>query len=288
MEGVGRAAAGAVAAALAVGATYVAAAYGPWGLRAEYRRRAADALRDAGGPPGEVVTGADLARLPPAVAAYVRRSGAVGRPHVRAFRAVVRGRIRSGPSAPWMPFTGEQVNTFGERPCRVFRMTARMRGVPVDVLHVHDGRHATMRVRLASLVPVADAAGPEMDQAEAVTLLNDLCVLAPAALVDQDVAWEDLDTHHVRMTWTVASHRVSAVLVLDDAADLVDVESGDRLRASPDGRTFERQAWSTPLAGYRWFGGRRLAGEGEARWHPPEGGFTYIELHVDDVTWVPA
>lgn len=288
MVGAGRAARGAAAAALVVVATYAAGAYGPWGLRAEYRRRAADALRDAEGPSGEVVTDADLVRLPPAVATYVRRSGAVGRPHVRAFRAVVRGRIRSGPTAPWMPFTGEQVNTYGDPPQRLFRITARMRGLPVDVLHVHDGRHATMRVRLASLVQVVAAAGPEMDQAEAVTLLNDLCVLAPAALVDQDLAWEELDAHHVRMTWTAASHRVSAVLVLDDVADLVDVESGDRLRASPDGRSFERQAWSTPLAGYRWFGGRRLAAEGEARWHPPEGGFTYIELHVDDVTWVPA
>lgn len=42
-----------------------------------------------------------------------------------------------------------------------------------------------MRVRVAGLAQVVDVRGPEMDRLDAVTLPNDLCILAPGALVDR-------------------------------------------------------------------------------------------------------
>ena len=46
-----------------------------------------------------------------------------------------------------MTFTGEQVNTYGPRPDRLFFMDAELFGLPVDVLHVFAAGAATMRVR---------------------------------------------------------------------------------------------------------------------------------------------
>jgi len=59
------------------------------------------------------------------------------------------------------------------------------------------------------------------------------------------------------------------------------------LRSSPDGGTFIRQRWSTPIRAYKQLGERRVVTEGEARWHAPapEGEFTYLEFHLDDVTY---
>src|SRR6185436_1132726 len=149
-----------------------------------------------------VVTEADLMALPGPVAAYVRQSGAVGRSRVTNFRAGIHGRIRGGPGKPWMTFTGAQVNTYGSEPSRLFFMDATMFGLPVDVLHVFVGRSATMRVKACSLISMVNAAGPEMDKAETVTMFNDLCVLAPAALVDAPVNWESIDRHRVRGAFT--------------------------------------------------------------------------------------
>ena len=132
----------------------------------------------------EPVTEADLARLPAPVAAYVRQSGAVGQPRVITLRARFHGRIRGGPAKPWMTFTGEQVNRCGARPSRLFLMDAELLGLPIEVLHVYNSGDATMRVRALSLFTMVDASGPEMDRAETVTIFNDLCVLAPAALID--------------------------------------------------------------------------------------------------------
>jgi hypothetical protein len=264
---------------------YTLAARGPASYRAEYQRRTAAALGAPrpGTGAGAVVSEADLAHLPDLVAQYVRRSGAVGQPRVVSVHARIHGRIRSGPSARWMSYTGEQVNTFGPAPSRLFFMDATMLGLPVDVLHVLVGPTATMRVKVCSVLPMVNAAGPDMDRAETVTLFNDLCILAPAALVDAPITWQDLDDHHVRGVFTNGAQTVTADLTFDDG-DLVDFVSDDRLSTSRDG-SLTPQRWSTPVRDHARLGTRRLATYGEGRWHTtnPDGEFAYLEYHLDAI-----
>ena len=275
---------------LALAAVYGFRANGPSSFRARSRRLADEAVRSvlsAAGPSGSLVTDADLAHLPQPVAGYVRAAGAVGRPHVVGFRAAISGRIRAGADKPWMRWIGEQTNTLGPSPSRVFFMDATMKGLPTDVLHAYVGPTATMQVRVASLKTVIDARGPEMDQAETVTLLNDLCVLAPAALVDAPIEWTPIDDHQVGATFTNAGHTVSAVLTFNDDHELVDFVSDDRLASSADGRTFTPRTWSTPITDYRSFDGRRLGALGHGRWHPAdEPSFDYLEFHVDRISYL--
>jgi hypothetical protein len=260
----------------------------PGSFRREYHARVEEALSWVE-PTRSRVRERDLARMPAPVAAYVRWSGAVGKPRVVAFRAQFHGRIRAGADEPWMSFTGEQVNTYGDHVARMFHLHAHRSGLPVDVLHTFVGAEARMRVKLLSVVPMVDARGPELARAETVTLFNDLVVMAPAALVGADVRWEQLDALRVRGWFRNAGVTVSADLTFDESHRLIDFVSNDRLRASADGRTFTQQTWSTPLGGYREIEGRRLATYGEARWHAPapEGKFTYLELDVEGVEYDP-
>ena len=261
------------------------ASQGPRSYRAEYRRRVAAALAE---PLKRGVVGeSDLAHLPEPVATFVRRSGALGKPRVTNFHACIHGRIRAGADQAWMSFTGEQVNTYGSEPSRLFFMDATMFGLPVDVLHVLVGASATMRVKACSLVPMVNASGPVMDRAETVTLFNDLCVLAPAALIDARVTWQPLDGHHVRALFTNGAHTVTAELVFNDDFDLVDFVSDDRQRASLDGKKLTPLRWSTPVGDYRVIDSRRVSAKGEARWNAPdpEGEFAYLELNLDEITY---
>jgi hypothetical protein len=165
-------------------------------------------------------------------------------------------------------------------------MDATMFGLPVDVLHTVVGPRATMRARVCSVVKTLDADGPDLARAETVTLLNDLCVFAPAALVDAPITWQVIDDHRVYATYTTHLHSVTAELVFNPRHELVDFVSDDRLLASPDGATFTPVRWSTPLRGYRGLGPARIATIGEARWHPADApAFTYGELVVDDLTY---
>ncbi|GAA1751015.1 hypothetical protein GCM10009767_07530 [Kocuria aegyptia] len=126
-----------------------------------------------------------------------------------------------------------------------------------------------------------------MDRAETVTVFNDLCIMAPAALADAPVTWQVLDDHQVVGTYTAAGQSVTARLVFNDDHELVDFISEDRLRASTDGKIFVAQRWSTPVGEYRDVDGRRIATGGEGRWHAPapEGEFTYLEFLIDDITY---
>jgi len=272
-------------AVLLVGVALGLLSRGPWSFRAEYEREAARLL--AAGGPGAPIEEADLAPLPPAVQRYLRFAGAVGQPRPRAFVGRFRGRIRGGPKDRWMTFTADQVEAFGE-PVRLFHMEASLFGVPFEAWHVMRGTAATMRVKVASLVQVVDARGPEMDRSETVTLLNDMCVLAPGSLLDPRIRWEDRGPLAARATFANGPHTVSADLTFDGEGRLVDFRSADRSRASPDGRSFERVPWSTPLARYRAFGPLRIADRGDAVWHPPGGAFSYIEFEIADMTWDPA
>lgn len=237
-------------------------------------------------PPGEapgVVTDGDLAAMPPLVQAWLRRVGVVGRPRVREMRARFHGLFRGSPEASWMPFRSEQVNRY-DPPSRVFIMDAKMHGVPFTALHRFVGASATMVVRAASLVDVVNARGPEMNQGETVTLFNDLCVLAPGALVDAAVQWAPVDARTVEATYTHAGNTIRARLSFDAAGDLVGFLSHDRFQ-SADGKTYRRLPWSTPLRDHRDFGGVRIPAYGEAIWLAPEGDIAYGRFDLDAVTY---
>jgi hypothetical protein len=186
-----------------------------------------------------------------------------------------------------MPFTGEQVNTYGLAPTRQFFIDATRSGLPVDVLHVFTDGHASMQVRLCSVAPLVDARGPDLDRAETVTLFNDLCVLAPAALIGAPVTWQTVGEHNARASFTLGRNTVTADLAFNTDHELVDFVSDDRSAASADGKTFMPRRWSTPLRGYRDFGARHVAVDGEAHWHSaePEGEFNYLDFHVDQIRY---
>ena len=255
---------------------------GPVSLLAAYDRDVDRGL--ARFTPGEPITDAELAHLPAPVQQYLRRNGVIGQPRVRNFRARMHGRIRNGPDARWMPLTAEQYN-FVDEPARLFYLNASMLLIPVQGYHRYVGPSATMHVKAAALVPVVDVSGDEMNQGETVTMFNDMCVMAPATLIDAAIAWEPVDARTARASFTNAGQTIRAELSFNEGGELTNFWSDDRYQTSPDGKSVKKVRWSTPLDGYRSFGPVRLASGGEARWHEPGTDYAYIELTLDDVQY---
>ena len=139
-----------------------------------------------------------------------------------------------------------------------------------------------MQVKVLGVLTTVDARGDEMDRAEAVTLFNDMAILAPGTLLDSRICWEPVDHASARARFTHGGHTVTSTLLFGDDGLLKDFVSDDRLR-SIDGRTFTRLRFSTPLRDYRQYGPLRLASHGEAQWTLPEGPFTYGEFEIIDV-----
>lgn len=267
----------------AVGVAYGFLSQGPLSLRAEYDRDVAQLLADP--PQATLMTDADLLPLAEPVQRYLRFAGVVGQPRVHAFRIRMHGRMRNGRTASWMAFTAEQYNRV-DRPARLFYMNASLYGLPAQAYHRYVDGTASMRVKAAALVPVVTQSGPRMTEAETVTLLNDLCVMAPAALIEPTIEWTPVDAHTADAVFTNAGHTVRARLTFNDAGALVDFVSDDRSQVTIGG-AIRRVRWSTPLGPYRTFGRTRLTSGGEARWHEPDGDWTYIEIVFDEVRYNP-
>ncbi|TDW29600.1 DUF6544 family protein [Cryobacterium psychrophilum] len=281
----GDASVGTIANVVLLGAViYGFASRGPLSLRAEFEHaltRVWPLVRSASG--GVILEG-DLASLPDPVQRYLHRSGVIGRPPVTDFRATWTGRIRSAPDSAWMTFTADQLDLV-DTPERFFMMNARMKGLPVDVLHAFDDHGATMRVRLLSIRSMVDAKGSALTHAETVTLFNDLCCLAPGALLSRAITWEPIDKHTATAHFALGPNTITAELRFDDLGDLVDFVADGRGSMSPDGHTLTPLRWSTPLHDYAQVGPARVATKAEVRWHPDSGAWTYGEFELTSLAY---
>ena len=233
--------------------------------------------------PAAAVSEADLAPLPAPLRTYLTRAGVVGKPRVYNVRIKFHGAIRPDDGSPWMSFTGEQHSAF-DHPERLFYMRTTKAGLPVDGLHVFRPDEASMRIRLASLRTLADVHGPTLVQSETVTFFNDLCLFAPAALIDATVVWEEVDGQTVRGRFTLGHETVGATLHFDASGDLVNFKSDDRYQDT--GGANRRLPWSTPVDRYRTFGdGVRVPSYGTGWWHAPDGAFSALRLEVDNIAY---
>ena len=223
------------------------------------------------------VTDAEVATLPPLYQTYLRRVGAIGRPHIRNLRVEFVAQMRSDATAAWMPATATQYEFF-DSPARLFYMNATRSGIPIDVWHRYVDGAATFQARIAGLFTMVDQRGPVLTSAETVTMMNDIVVLAPAAVLDLPFTWETTGNHTVRATFTNAGHRVSATLTFDPAGDLVGFVSEDRWQAAPPSPL--NVPWSTPISDYREVDGVRVGSHGEANWIAPAGEWTYGRFDV--------
>lgn len=232
----------------------------------------------------EILQEEDLEVLPDVVAKYVRFTGSVGRPRISHFFAKTKGKIRGNPNDPWMDLVSEQYN-FMDLYERFFYIKAIKSGVPAYGLHSFKNGEASMKIKLLGLFTIVNAKGPEMFQSETVTILNDMCLLAPGTLTDPKIKWERVDNLNVIARFNGPAN-VSAMLTFHEDGRLLDFRSEDRYDSS-GGKNFILRPWSTPVSEYGNFDGMTLPKRAVAIYERPDGDFTYIELSVDDIVHNP-
>jgi hypothetical protein len=241
-----------------------------------------DALLARAARPAPPVTESDLASLPPLMQTYLRNVGAVGRSRIRNMRVRFDAQMRSSATSPWMQATATQYEFF-DPPARLFYMNATRSGVPLDVLHRYVDRAATFQVRIAGIFPMVDKRGPVLTRAETVTLMNDIVVMAPAAVLDLPFTWKTLGDRTLQATFTNAGNTVSATLTFDAAGDLVGFVSNDRTQE--DAKGSHNLPWSTPISGYREIDGIRIGTRGDANWVEASGAWTYGRFEIRSIAY---
>lgn len=230
----------------------------------------------------DVLTEKDISHLPEPVKKYLRYTKSVGQPKVKNFRAEFTGGMRGNPGDGYMTLESVQYN-FYENPSRYFYMVARKMGLPAFGLHMYKQGSATFQVKLLNLFTVVDAKGEKMNQAETVTIFNDMCFIAPPTLIDRRIKWEKINDRSVKGIYTNGKISISAVLHFNEKGELVNFISNDRFHT--DGIKYENYPWATPVEGYREFNGYLLPSKAKLIYQRPDGDFTYGELEYKSVKY---
>ena len=252
-------------------------------LKRLYRQEVREGLRRTGIIKHEIVTESDMLHLPGAVRRYLDYAGVTGREKVRNAKIEFTGRIRSKPGDQWMKFSSQQYNFFDNQ-TRAFYITARKMGMPAGGLHLYKNEQAFMTIKMFNLFTIVDARGEKMNQAETVTLFNDMCFMAPATLIDKNIEWREVDDRTVDATFTNGSLSIKARLYFNEKGELINFISNDRYETT-DGKTLLNYPWSTPVKDYREINGSRLATGASTIYHHPGDDFCYGEFNLKDVRY---
>lgn len=244
-------------------------------------------LRRTAGRKHQPVTEADLAGLPEPVRRYLGRIGVVGRERADSLYTISRIDMDLGAGRGRANMLALEYNTFDADMTRVVLMTFKMGKLPVVGLDSYIGGRGRMQMRPLGLLSAVDACGHDMDDSSAAAmLLLNMCIAAPATLIDPRLAWRVTAPHQVQVTLRDRDLQVSAWLDFDDAGDLVRFTTNDKYY-SPAGGTYERITWTTPVLHYRDFDGLRLPSCGEATWRFPAGDSCYGRLTLERLVLNP-
>jgi len=227
--------------------------------------------------PTEILTEADLQPLPEPVQRYLRYAGVLNQPKVKNVRIVFDGKMRDK-GKDYFPFRSEQYNFFDE-PTRLFFMKAKMFGITVPAYHKYSNAQATMDVKLFGLFPVVKQSGEIMNKTETVTLFNDMCLMAPATLIDNRIQWQAIDNNSVKATFSNHGIAITAILYFNDRGQLINFLSNDRTAIAD----MKQYPFSTPVSDYQNINGINVMTYGEAVWHYPDGKFTYGQFFLKDI-----
>lgn len=244
-----------------------------------YRSSVLEGLQRTSSLNNDIVQPTDIAGLPALVQKYLLQAGVVGRQKVHSLHLVFNGHMRSR-KIDWFRFRSEQYN-FIDIPTRLFFMKATMFGLPVPGFHAYRNGIASMQVKLFGLYAVASYKGDLLNKAETVTLLNDICLFAPAALIGKQFQWEAADNLPVKIIFTVNNITVSALLYFNEAGELTNFVSDDRCDIN-DSASYR---FSTPVGRYQNINGFHLPSYGETIWHYPEGPFCYGKFDLQSISY---
>jgi len=207
----------------------------------------------------------------------------------RGFHLQQSGEIRLAPDKPWLPFEAEQWFAAAGLD---FRWTARARLariLPVTVVDAFERGHGLLSVRIAGIIPVARAQGPQVDRGEVMRALAEM-PWRPAGFLPSS-------SNAPQLAWSVPSSTMRAPDTLRAAFDdgrtrcyvdlEVDAEGRVLSAGAPDrprgmGKTSVAMPWRGTFAEYKSFDGLCVPTQAEVAWLQPDGPFNYFRGRVMD------
>ncbi|MCZ7530237.1 MAG: hypothetical protein M5U31_07760 [Acidimicrobiia bacterium] len=200
---------------------------------------------------------AEIAGLPEPVRRYFTAAIAPGTPASRSVELRMRGSIRIG---RWMPFRADEILT----PLRGFVWRARAAGIISGSDRFVDDK-GVMRWKLAGVVPVMSAEGPDISRSAAGRAGGEGLWLPTALLPRFGVAWDATDDGHITARFRVGETAIELRHTIDDAGR-VTASVLDRWGDPDSAGTFASHPFGGDVTGYGSFGGITIPTSGRLGW----------------------
>jgi len=224
----------------------------------------------------QLITQDELTGLPEPVRRALNYSQIVGTPRISEVHLKQKGRFKTAPDKPWVPFTAVQTFQIDEPG---FEWKVKMKMAPFVWVRgtdkLTDGR-GSMKIKLLGLIPVVNARSPEMDQGAMTRFLSE-SVWFPQAWLNEHISWESIDASAAKATLTIGDKAVSGTFHFDEAGRVTEFRC-ERYYAS--GKNMLLLPWRTPIDHYSEVNGVRLGTRGRAIWDLAEGEYCYVDLEI--------
>ena len=242
-----------------------------WQFEKTYKSEVAQRIEKI---PEKQLTQEDIEHLPEVVKKYLQFTGAIGKPKIYNLKIIFEGEMREK-NKDWFRFSSEQFN-FTDSPARFFFMKANFKGLPTQGFHSFNSSGARMQVKPLSIFSAVDLSAPELFPTEMVTYLNDICLFAPAALIDKRIEWQEIDELSVKAIFRLDEKQVSAILEFNQNGQLENFISEDRYEIG----LMRKLKFSTPVMDFKNINAYNLPSYGEAIWHYPDEEFIYGKFRL--------
>lgn len=211
----------------------------------------------AGGRPSERFDAAMVADLPEPARRWLVHAITPGTPLWPSVVLIMRGEIRLG---AWRPFTATQVLA----PPRgfIWAATARFMGIPVTGFDRYSGGSGQMHWRLAGVLPVIKAIGPDVTRSAAGRLAGEMA-LAPTTF--RGATWTPgVDADHAVATWRIGDHDERSEFAVDRDGRLREIVM--QRWGNPTGEPFGRYPFGVAIEAEREFAGVIIGSQLRAGW----------------------
>ncbi len=246
-------------------------------------RGEAQTILQAAQPPEETgaITEEHLAGLPAPVQRYLRYAQVIGKEPIRSVRLKQKGSFRTSADGKWLPLIAEQYFTVNPP---AFLWYGAIQAFPLVTLTGRDvffeGR-GSLKIKLLSLVTVAEESGPETDQGELIRYLSET-MWFPTAWLSECLRWEAIDDTTARASLSHGGTSVSVDVHFDAEGQISHIAAQ---RYWEEDGNYELKAWWGVGSNYEERNGFVIPTQAEAIWKLPEGDFSYFRGEVTEIEY---
>ena len=220
--------------------------------------------------------------LPMPVQNWLLNCGIVGKSRIHTLRLRQKGFMRSKPEEKsWSPMQAEQYFAIDE-PSFIWK--ANMAMMPMISISARDkyvDGKGEMKIKILSLIPIANSKGPKVDQGTLQRYLAEICWF-PSAALSPYIRWQELDPGSAKATLTYKGISGSLVFHFNESGDLMSC-TGDRYMSSGSNASLEN--WEVRSTEHRVMDGIRIPVKAEITWKLKSGDFTWAKLEITEIEY---